>query len=1051
MKKIALYIFFSVYLCQLAVGQKGVEFRVGGASSGCYVNSVLVDKDHNTVVSGYYHKEKSSVDTTGLLEINGRPFTIPGNSGSFVAKLNPGKEVLWLKTTQRNFKNIYSGVHVLVDDNNNIYTIGQFTKSLTGDNEPGETFISYYSKEGTLIWEKVLSGITDNGELLPQRDSQGNLYLIGRYKGDLKIEGTTLISTKDNISESYLLKLSDSGRLLLSKSFPAGISINAVSINSVGEIFVAGDFDKTVLLDAGFPIISVGLKDIFYAKYGTGGQLEWVKTIGGQADDKCHHIRVDKSGNLYLSGVMSNEVQFNTVPVKIAGDGRNIFLSKIKSLDGKLDWVRNLPFGGKTTVSERHTLMAGLELNPSGEPYIYGVVTDFLTINSNTQLLPNFFPFYYLLKYDTNGNFGYGRQYTISDGFGFAYWNSMTVQGDGSIYIVGTSHNTNRVDGSRNDVSYLIEKNEINACNDRTFKIEKSGDILKPVELYAGLPTTDEQILAEKDFSFQWYRNGDKITNATGKTLATKEPGYYTLRLTSNTSPVCIKNSSNLVSIYSPDSGLPLLLSVDSAANKLTTMPTISGSTLVWYRNNQPLAGQNTASINYLPDGTYQVKELFQNITKESNELVFSNGIIVEIKKETYNQLGDPCRPGPYLKCIFVTTGPVRYQWFFNGNPVKDSTNSHFNPVTTGVYQVSVYLPDKNVTYVSGRYQLVPADFPKSLPITKIDDVCSGNALLKVSDAFMQKYQFRSIIWRLDGQEIPNETNPYYKATQSGYYTFSVKYLVDSRPEECNYNSFIEFTRKPGTDMNLGYAYAGSGCVVDLFKIFVEYNKNYTYSWTRNDALLKNEQSNELFIKDKGIYKAIVSKGDGCVNETNAITLKGCTSENSNQFLMLNPPVITADKTTVFVNEQSFIRTNGCTDVNFQWFKDDEAIAGANQAVFEIKQSGTYRLQIDKFGCTAVSEPVKIIVENILSSGPETDLQIKVYPNPFTESISIELPAWLNKAVDLTLTDISGKQIKNWKIEHRKNLSLAEIPEGVYLLSFEVNNQRFVKKIIRKR
>jgi hypothetical protein len=1051
MKKIAIYIFFSLYFCQTVFGQLGIEFRVWGASSGCYINSVMVDKEHNIIIAGYYHKEKSSVDTTRTLQVNGRSFVLAGSNGSFVAKLNPAKEVLWLKMTERDFRSIYSGIHVLLDNNNNIYAIGQSGKSVTGDGATAETFISNYSKDGVLLWEKTLSGITDNGELKPQRDSQGNLYLIGRYVGDLKIDGTTLISTKENKAESYLLKLSTTGRYLLSKSFPAGINLNAITINTANEFFTAGDFEGNTQLDTGFPISSTGLKDIFYAKYSATGQLEWAKTIGGQTDDECHHIKADKSGSLYLSGVVDNEARFNTVPVKITGSGRNIFLSKLNSANGQLDWVRNMPFGGMSNSSERHSLVAGLELSPTGEPYVYGVVTDFLTVNATTQLLPFFFPFYYFLKYDANGNFSFGKQYNISDGFGITYWNSIYIESNGSMQIVCTSQTTSRINGSRNDSSYLLEKNEVDACNDRTFSIEKSGNILKPVEPYAGLPTTGEQIFLEKDFGYQWYKNGEKVANATTKTLETKEAGHYTLRLLSKTSPVCIKSSTNFVSIFPPTSGLPLLLSVDSVNKKLIAAPTIDGSTLAWYRNNQLLTGQNTASITYQPDGTYQVKELYQNVTKESNEVVFNNGLIVEIKKETFNQLGDPCRPGPYLKTDFVTTGPVRYQWFLNGIAVKDSTNNHFNPVTTGVYQVSAYLPDKNITYMSGRYQLVPADFPKSLPIMKIDDVCSGNALLKVNDAFMQKYQFRSIVWRIDGQDIPNETNPYYKATKSGYYTYSVKYLVDSKPEECTYNSFIEFTKKPGTDMNLGYSYSGSGCVVDLFKIFVDYNKNYTYSWTRNDTLLKNEQTNELFIKDKGVYKAIVNKGDGCINETNAVTLKGCTDDVSNQFLMLNPPVISADKTTVFANEQSFIRTSGCTDVNFQWLKDAEPIAGANQATFEIKQSGTYRLQIDKLGCTAVSEPVKIVVENILSSEPETAIDIKVFPNPFSETLTIELPARINKKIDFELKDISGKLLKNWRVDDKYNLSLTDIPEGVYRLSFDVDNKRFVKKIIKKK
>ncbi len=589
------------------------------------------------------------------------------------------------------------------------------------------------------------------------------------------------------------------------------------------------------------------------------------------------------------------------------------------------------------------------------------------------------------------------------------------------------------------DKHFFIEESKPDTCYISAFKIEKSGDLLKPIE----------PIASENDFSFQWYRNGDKVINATTKIFQTKEPGYYTLKLNSKTNLTCTKTSANFIGIYPPDSGTPLWLSINFTTNKLTTTPTIPGSRLEWYRNNQLIAGQNATSINYQADGTYQVKERYQNIVKESNEVVFNAGLSIEITKNIYFQLGDPCRPGPYLKTSFVSDIPVEFQWYFNGAPVKDSTNNHFNPVTVGEYQVSVNIPFRNRTYVSGRYKLVPSDFPKSLPIAKIDDSCTGGALLKVDDTFMQKYQFKSIVWRKDGQEIPDQSYPYYKATQSGYYTFSVKYLVDTRTEECTYNSFIDFTKKPDSDLNLGYAYAGSGCVVDSFKVFVDYNKNFAYSWMKNDTLLKNQTSNELFIKDKGIYKAFINKGDGCIKETNPVTLKGCTPETSTQFLMLNPPIIAADETTVFVNEQSFIRANGCNNVNFQWLKDAEPIAGATQANFEIKQSGTYRLQIEKLGCTAISEPVGIVVENILSAEPETNTQIKVFPNPFNETIYIELPEWIDKKTEIKLTDMAGRSVRNWKIDKRHNLDLKGIPEGVYLLSFEVEGKRVVRKIVK--
>src|SRR5688572_20928801 len=104
-----------------------------------------------------------------------------------------------------------------------------------------------------------------------------------------------------------------------------------------------------------------------------------------------------------------------------------------------------------------------------------------------------------------------------------------------------------------NDKCFLIAKNAVDTCNSQTFGIEKAGDVLRTVE----------PVLSENDFTYQWYKNGEKIVNATGTTLQTREAGYYTLKRISKTNTACVKTSDNFISVYSPDSGSPLWISVD--------------------------------------------------------------------------------------------------------------------------------------------------------------------------------------------------------------------------------------------------------------------------------------------------------------------------------------------------------------------------------------------------------------------------------------------------------------------------------------------------------
>jgi hypothetical protein len=137
--------------------------------------------------------------------------------------------------------------------------------------------------------------------------------------------------------------------------------------------------------------------------------------------------------------------------------------------------------------------------------------------------------------------------------------------------------------------------------------------------------------------------------------------------------------------------------------------------------------------------------------------------------------------------------------------------------------------------------------------------------------------------------------------------------------------------------------------------------------------------------------------------------------------------------------------------VNFQWIRDPDPIVGANQSSFEIKQSGTYRLEIEKLGCVAVSEPITIVVENILSAEPETEAAIKVFPNPFDETISIELPIGVHTGTEVKLTDTAGKLVKRWRVDTKHDLDLRDVADGVYLLSFEVGGKRVVRKVVKGR
>jgi hypothetical protein len=72
----------------------------------------------------------------------------------------------------------------------------------------------------------------------------------------------------------------------------------------------------------------------------------------------------------------------------------------------------------------------------------------------------------------------------------------------------------------------------------------------------------------------------------------------------------------------------------------------------------------------------------------------------------------------------------------------------------------------------------------------------------------------------------------------------------------------------------------------------------------------------------------------------------------------------------------------------------------------------------------------------------------KIYPNPFSKSIVIELK---HTIIDVTVYDLKGNLLKKEKINSQKTeLNLFELPTGIYILKINTNNGILEKKIMKE-
>jgi len=92
------------------------------------------------------------------------------------------------------------------------------------------------------------------------------------------------------------------------------------------------------------------------------------------------------------------------------------------------------------------------------------------------------------------------------------------------------------------------------------------------------------------------------------------------------------------------------------------------------------------------------------------------------------------------------------------------------------------------------------------------------------------------------------------------------------------------------------------------------------------------------------------------------------------------------------------------------------------------------------------------VLSKIMDKNIPINLNVEVYPNPFSENISISFEKEIKGEVKVYLFDMLGRQIYTNKYESRKkiNIDLHDFAVAHYILKVRFNNRQFIKKIIKK-
>ncbi len=262
-------------------------------------------------------------------------------------------------------KGAFEGWDIAVDNSGNVYGAGSNiadtvifgTDTFANLGIPSTAaLVAKYNPFGNFLWASKTENAKFAIPLGLATDTSDNLYLFGKYGGDLKIGSIALSNpSPDKAGEYFLAKYSPLGVVewiinVGNSNFNYVVYWSTFNgIASDGQaIYITAAFNSAVMQIGGTTLVnkdpSGTTYDVFTAKISLSGNIVWAKSLGGSQDDFSTGVAVTPGKNVYVTGYFtSDSVTFGGTTLltdSVSYNGGNVFLAKYDQ-NGNPLWAQN--------------------------------------------------------------------------------------------------------------------------------------------------------------------------------------------------------------------------------------------------------------------------------------------------------------------------------------------------------------------------------------------------------------------------------------------------------------------------------------------------------------------------------------------------------------------------------------------------------------------------------------------------------------------------------------------------------------------------------------
>jgi PKD repeat protein len=471
----------------------------------------------------------------------------------------------------------------------------------------------------------------------------------------------------------------------------------------------------------------------------------------------------------------------------------------------------------------------------------------------------------------------------------------------------------------------------------------------------------------------------------------TSVSGPVNVQLIATTNQGCSDTATNSLTVFAkPAASFTASVACEQTATQFTNTSTVASGAITvyaWSFGGGATSSQQNPSHTYATSGLKSV-QLIVTTNTGCKDTVSQNVMVHPKPNADFLVSGDVClgEAVTFTDVSFIPSGVITgYAWAFGDGGTSTLQNEQRTYATAGTYNVTLTVTsDQQCSHSQTKTVEV---FPNPVAAFAPSPACDGRPVVFTNQSTISSGSISQYGWSFGDGNTATSTDPSHTYATAGSYTVTLVAVSDKQCADTTSLS-VDISPVPVAAFTAPDVCDGEA-VVFTNQSTISGGTISQYGWSFGDGNVGAVASPSHTYAAPGVYTVILA----------AVSDKQCADTVSAQVEVFALPA----KPTLSRSGNTLQAPTGYTYV---WLKDNQPISGATSSELTLSGNGAYVVVItDQNGCSNASDPFVITGISTLPDGTT----VKVFPNPATDAVWVELNGNYNRQLTVSLFDGTGR------------------------------------------